>query len=88
MILFQSLVVAGLNDLRRPANQLSIGQSLSLAATGLVWSRYSLVIIPKNYALFSVNVFVAGTQLVQLYRAWDYSRKHPKAKETIAAAPK
>lgn len=80
--------MAGLNDLRRPANQLSIGQSVSLAATGIVWSRYSLVIIPKNYALFSVNVFVAGTQLVQLYRAWDYARKHPKKEKTPAIAQK
>lgn len=74
-------MIAGLNDLRRPADQLSVSQSVSLAATGLIWSRYSLVIIPKNYALFSVNVFVAATQLVQLYRAWDHSRKNPKPVE-------
>ncbi|XP_055544131.1 mitochondrial pyruvate carrier 2-like [Wyeomyia smithii] len=71
------LVFAGLNDLRRPADQLSVSQSASLAATGLIWSRYSLVIIPKNYGLFSVNLFVAITQLAQLYRAWDFSRKNP-----------
>uniref|UniRef100_A0A182K9I0 Mitochondrial pyruvate carrier n=1 Tax=Anopheles christyi TaxID=43041 RepID=A0A182K9I0_9DIPT len=72
------LVVAGLSDLRRPADQLSISQSASLAATGIIWSRYSLVIIPKNWGLFSVNVFVAGTQVLQLYRAWDHSRKAQK----------
>uniref|UniRef100_A0A182WLX5 Mitochondrial pyruvate carrier n=1 Tax=Anopheles minimus TaxID=112268 RepID=A0A182WLX5_9DIPT len=75
------LVVAGLSDLRRPADQLSISQSASLAATGIIWSRYSLVIIPKNWGLFSVNVFVAGTQVLQLYRAWDFSRKAPKVAE-------
>uniref|UniRef100_A0A336L9Q6 Mitochondrial pyruvate carrier n=1 Tax=Culicoides sonorensis TaxID=179676 RepID=A0A336L9Q6_CULSO len=69
------LVVAGLSDLRRPADQLSINTSASLLATGIIWSRYSLVIIPKNYALFSVNVFVALTQMIQLYRAWDFNRK-------------
>ncbi|KFB50867.1 AGAP004906-PA-like protein [Anopheles sinensis] len=79
------LVVAGLSDLRRPADQLSISQSASLAATGIIWSRYSLVIIPKNWGLFSVNVFVAGTQVLQLYRAWDFSRKNQKA---AVAAPK
>lgn len=68
--------MAGLSDLRRSPDQLSVSQSASLAATGLIWSRYSLVIIPKNYGLFSVNVFVALTQLAQLYRAWDYSRKN------------
>jgi hypothetical protein len=72
---FQGLVVAGLNDLRRPADQLSVGQSASLAATGIIWSRYSLVIIPKNYALFSVNVFVALTQVIQLYRAFTFEKK-------------
>ncbi|CAH0731411.1 unnamed protein product, partial [Brenthis ino] len=63
------LVMAGLGDLNRPVEALSIPQSVSLAATGLIWSRYSLVIIPKNYSLFAVNVFVAITNLYQLGRA-------------------
>ncbi|KAL7039450.1 hypothetical protein ACKWTF_009912 [Chironomus riparius] len=68
------LVLAGVKDITRPADQLSIGQSASLAATGLIWSRYSLVIIPKNYGLFSVNVFVALTQIFQLYRAYAFQK--------------
>jgi hypothetical protein len=36
-----SLVVAGLGDLMRPAHKLSLNQSASLAATGLIWSRVS-----------------------------------------------
>ena len=67
-------MIAGLKDLSRPAETLSISQSASLAATGVIWSRYSLVIIPKNYALFSVNVFVALTQIIQLYRAFSYQQ--------------
>ncbi|KAM3962140.1 mitochondrial pyruvate carrier 2 isoform 2-T2 [Aphomia sociella] len=63
------LVVAGLGDLNRPVESLSIPQSASLAATGIIWSRYSLVIIPKNYSLFAVNVFVALTSLYQIGRA-------------------
>jgi len=66
--------LAGLKDITRPADQLSIGQSASLAATGTIWSRYSLVIIPKNYGLFSVNVFVAITQFIQLYRAYAFQK--------------
>lgn len=81
---FQSLVIAGLGDLSRPANQLSVGQSASLFATGVIWSRYSLVIIPKNYGLFSVNVFVALIQLVQLTRAYQYAQA-VKAAEAAAA---
>lgn len=81
----QGLVIAGLGDLSRPANQLSIGQSASLFATGCIWSRYSLVIIPKNWGLFSVNVFVALTQLIQLTRAYNYSAIE---EATAAAAEK
>jgi hypothetical protein len=36
-----SLVAAGLGDLMRPANKLSLNQSASLAATGLIWTRVS-----------------------------------------------
>lgn len=79
-------MIAGLNDLRRPADQLSVSQAASLAATGVIWSRYSLVIIPKNYGLFSVNVFVAATQILQLYRAYDF-QKQLEAKQKADAAP-
>ncbi|KAF2885512.1 hypothetical protein ILUMI_20662 [Ignelater luminosus] len=68
------LVIAGIGDLARPADKLSVPQSAALAATGVIWSRYSLVIIPKNYSLFSVNVFVATTQLYQLYRAFRHQQ--------------
>ncbi|CAG5053494.1 unnamed protein product [Parnassius apollo] len=72
------LVLAGLGDLNRPADKLSIPQSVSLAATGLIWSRYSLVIIPKNYSLFAVNVFVAATSLYQIGRAYKYQQSLKK----------
>uniref|UniRef100_UPI00358E458A mitochondrial pyruvate carrier 2-like n=1 Tax=Myxine glutinosa TaxID=7769 RepID=UPI00358E458A len=65
------LVIAGLADLARPADKLSAAQSGVLTATGVVWSRYSLVIIPINYNLFAVNCFLAcagGTQLTRIWR--------------------
>ncbi|EEB14945.1 Brain protein, putative [Pediculus humanus corporis] len=68
------LVVAGIGDLSRPVETLSVSQSGSLAATGVIWARYSLVIIPKNWSLFSVNMFVAGTNLFQFFRAVKYQR--------------
>lgn len=43
-----------------------------MALTGVIWSRYSLVITPKNWNLFAVNVFMAGTGLTQLYRKATY----------------
>lgn len=67
------LVLAGLKDLAsKPPDTISIPQALSLAATGAIWSRYSVVITPKNYSLLSVNVFVALTQGMQLYRAMKF----------------
>ncbi|XP_026332028.1 mitochondrial pyruvate carrier 2-like isoform X2 [Hyposmocoma kahamanoa] len=75
------LVIAGLGDINRPADKLSISQCSSLAATGLVWSRYSLVIIPKNWSLFSVNVFVAATNIYQLARAYQYQKSLEQQKK-------
>ncbi|KAH9525049.1 Mitochondrial pyruvate carrier 2 [Bulinus truncatus] len=66
------LVFAGIGDLQRPAEKLSINQSIALAATGTIWARYSMVIIPKNYSLFLVNLFVGVTGYVQLLRAIHY----------------
>lgn len=65
-----SLVGAGLSDLARPANKLSTNQSISLAATGLIWSRFAMVIIPKNYMLFAVNIFLGAVGIQQLVRIY------------------
>ncbi|XP_017891444.2 mitochondrial pyruvate carrier 2-like [Ceratina calcarata] len=55
------LVIAGLGDINRPPETVSLGQTASLMITGAIWSRYSLVITPKNYNLFSVNAFTGLT---------------------------
>lgn len=78
------LVFAGLADMTRPAEKLSTSQSAVLTATGLIWSRYSLVIIPKNWNLFAVNFFVGGAGISQLYRIWEHKQKL-KAEEKTAA---
>ncbi|KAH8929374.1 UPF0041-domain-containing protein [Atractiella rhizophila] len=66
------LVAAGLKDLSRPADKLSINQNIALTATGFIWVRYSFVITPVNYSLAAVNFFVGSTGLVQLGRALNY----------------
>jgi hypothetical protein len=75
------LVAAGVKDLSRPADKLSVSQNvgalpgsvvsyicfsvltvdclwgyIALAATGFIWVRYSLVIIPINYSLAAVSI--------------------------------
>ncbi|KAG5314620.1 APAF factor, partial [Acromyrmex insinuator] len=69
------LVIAGLGDLQRPANKISVSQSCALGITGLIWTRYSLVITPRNWNLFSVNLFVAFTAIYQITRALRYQRQ-------------
>ena len=46
------LVIAGISDLTRPADKLSLPQTVALASSGFIWSRYSLVIIPKKLLPF------------------------------------
>ncbi|KAK4299907.1 hypothetical protein Pmani_027861 [Petrolisthes manimaculis] len=75
------LVIAGLGDLTRPAEKLSASQSGALAATGTIWSRYSLVIYPRNWNLFAVNVFVACTGIYQLLRIYKYRQSQSTALE-------
>ena len=79
------LVGAGLKDLSRPADKLSLSQNVALAATGFIWVRYSLVITPVNYSLAAVNFFVGASGVSQLYRIWDYRRKHPELAPKLAA---
>ncbi|WFD31382.1 acylpyruvate hydrolase [Malassezia sp. CBS 17886] len=62
------LVVAGLKDLTRPADKLSVSQNSALALTGMIWVRYCFVITPVNYPLAAVNFFVGTNGLVQLGR--------------------
>lgn len=80
------LVIAGLGDLQRPADKVSIGQSSSLAMTGVIWTRYSLAITPKNWSLFSVNFFVACTALYQIGRAIKYQREQAALADQTANA--
>lgn len=45
-------------------------QQTALMATGVIWTRWCLIIKPKNYLLASVNFFlgiVAGYQVVRIF---------------------
>ncbi|KAJ2931281.1 hypothetical protein H1R20_g5881, partial [Candolleomyces eurysporus] len=73
------LVAAGVKDLTRPADKLSVSQNLALAGTGFIWVRYSLVITPINYSLAAVNFFVGLSGLTQLGRIANYRYNNPEA---------
>ncbi|XP_043784124.1 mitochondrial pyruvate carrier 4-like [Apis laboriosa] len=72
------LVIAGIGDLRRPPETISLSQTASLMITGAIWSRYSLVITPKNYNLFSVNAFVCCTGTYSFLRGLLYHMQKDK----------
>ncbi len=48
-----ALVIAGISDLARPAEKLSLTQNAALTTTGIIWTRWCLIIKPKNYLYVS-----------------------------------
>ncbi|KAK7108132.1 mitochondrial pyruvate carrier 2-like [Littorina saxatilis] len=78
------LVIAGIGDMSRPVEKVSLGQSVALMCTGFVWSRFSLVIIPKNYSLSLVNSIVGLTGLYQVARIFKH---HTSPKDENALPP-
>jgi hypothetical protein len=49
-----ALVIAGISDFYRPAENLSVTQNAALTATGVIWTRWCLIIKPKNYLYVSL----------------------------------
>jgi len=78
------LVAAGLKDMSRPADKLSVSQNLALAGTGFIWVRYSLVITPINYSLAAVNFFVGLSGLTQLGRIANHRMKHQEEVKKVS----
>ncbi|KOM53305.1 hypothetical protein LR48_Vigan09g196400 [Vigna angularis] len=75
--------IANIADFSKPPEKLSYPQQIAVTATGIIWSRYSTVITPKNWNLFSVNIAMAGTGLYQLSRKLrhDYPSEAAVTKE-------
>lgn len=42
------IVLAGVADFARPAEKLSLTQNIALTATGAIWTRWCLIIKPRN----------------------------------------
>jgi hypothetical protein len=66
------LSIANLIDYKRPVDKLSIPQQVSLAITGVLWTRWSFVITPVNYNLALVNAALAATGVYHLSRKLIY----------------
>lgn len=64
-----ALVLTGVSDFTRPAEQLSLTQNLALTATGAIWTRWCFIIKPRNLFLAAVNFFlflVGSTQVTRI----------------------
>lgn len=57
------LVIAGISDFQRPAEKLSLTQNGALMATGAIWTRWCMIITPRNvlYAFTSKTPFIKDT---------------------------
>ncbi|XP_013166199.1 PREDICTED: mitochondrial pyruvate carrier 2-like isoform X2 [Papilio xuthus] len=67
-----ALVAASVDDYRRPLDKVSTTQSATLSATGLIWTRYCLVIRPVNYSLSICNFALGVANGIQCFRAYRY----------------
>jgi len=80
-VLKWGIVIAGISDFSRPAEQLSLSQNAALTATGTIWTRWCMIIKPKNFPLAAVNFFLAGVGTVQMSRIFLYHQGLKKEQE-------
>lgn len=65
---------AGISDIQRPVESMSGTQQIALLATGAIWTRWCMIIKPKNYLLASVNFFLGTVAGYQVFRIYNYQR--------------
>ncbi|PVU90252.1 hypothetical protein BB561_004961 [Smittium simulii] len=78
-----SLVIAGLGDLKRPIDKISLNQQAILAVSGFIWTRWCFIIKPKNIPLAAVNFFVGVTASVQLFRVMKFQLEQKKVQVAL-----
>ena len=69
------ITFANIKDFKRPVENISVNQQIAIFLTGVIWSRYSMVITPINYNLMSVNMAMSTTAAYQLYRRIKYHQE-------------
>ncbi|XP_050205993.1 mitochondrial pyruvate carrier 4-like [Mercurialis annua] len=64
--------IANVVDSTKPPEELSYPQQSALACSAIIWAKYSTVVTPKNWNLFSVSVVMAATSIYQLGRKLEH----------------
>ncbi|KAJ5946101.1 UPF0041-domain-containing protein [Penicillium verhagenii] len=84
-----ALVIAGISDFYRPPEKLSLTQNGALMATGAIWTRWCLIIKPRNVLLAAVNFFLGCVGVVQVTRIVNYRRSlESSTQETVVESAK
>ncbi|KAF2135216.1 uncharacterized protein K452DRAFT_239767 [Aplosporella prunicola CBS 121167] len=83
-----ALVLAGVADFFRPAEMLSLSQNAALMATGAIWTRWCMIIKPRNVFLAAVNFFLGCVGFIQTTRIllWQRSQKGETVTGELKAA--
>lgn len=63
-----AITFSNIGDLSKPADKISTNQQMAILLTGVLWTRYSFVVVPVNYNLAIANVFMAASAAYQLSR--------------------
>jgi hypothetical protein len=84
-----AISLANIADFKKPLDQISYPQQVAVTTTGVIWTRFSMVITPVNYNLMSVNLLMAFTGSYQLYRkiSHDYFSAEVLSNQEGAATP-
>jgi hypothetical protein len=61
-------------DFARPAEKLSLTQNAALMGTGAIWTRWCMIIKPRNVLLAAVNFFLGCVGAVQVIRIFMWQR--------------
>eukprot|EP00756_Hemistasia_phaeocysticola_P032931 Hpha_TRINITY_DN16437_c4_g2::TRINITY_DN16437_c4_g2_i1::g.159695::m.159695 len=80
------LSVSNILDYNRPVEKMSLSQQMALASTGIIWSRYSMVINPVNWNLFAVNLALAFTSVYHLLRIGTALYAAPEQQPKVSTA--
>jgi mitochondrial pyruvate carrier 2 len=67
-----SLSGSNILEYKKPVDKMSGPIQTALTFTGLIWTRYALVITPVNYSLAAVNFALFGTGSYHLARKYIY----------------
>ncbi|XP_038686724.1 mitochondrial pyruvate carrier 4-like [Tripterygium wilfordii] len=62
------ITIANVADFSKPSQEISYPQQFAIACTGLIFSRYSTVINPKNLNLFGNSIAMSSTAVYQITR--------------------